>query len=361
MAGGFDCEFVEPPPKIFIAECPICLHVLREPYQATCCGKNFCKACLDEVKENKKPCPCCKTWRFANFEDKRMQQTLYDLRVHCTHKSKGCEWMGELRELDDHVNANPSAKQALEGCQFTVINCPLNYAGCEVKVARQDIPIHLSESFVSHMLLQAEQQTLLLDTTTVLESENASLKEELESKTEQLADLEYENFELKTRITGLEEEVVMLSKQQKVASTTALPIGPVDFTMHGFDKRKRDSSQWWSAPFYTHPQGYKMVLRVDANGWAEGKGSHVSLAVYLREGEFDKVLKWPFRGAITVQILSQEGQESVEHCINIKTHSKEKAMKGIGGAKFISHSDLVSKHYLKNDCLLFRIAKIELK
>ena len=37
---GYEYEFVEKPPK---AECPICLLpvVLREPYQATCCGKSF--------------------------------------------------------------------------------------------------------------------------------------------------------------------------------------------------------------------------------------------------------------------------------------------------------------------------------
>ena len=290
-----------------------------------------------------------------------MQQTLYDFKVHCTHKDKGCEWTGELRALDEHINANPPAKYALEGCRFTVISCPVSYAGCEVQLPRQDMPVHLSESAVSHMLLQTEQQTLLVDTTTVLESGNASLKEELEDKTEQIDHLEYEIYELKSRVTVLEEDVMALSKQMKLAQTIALPIGPVDFTMDNYDKKKRDNVQWWSAPFYTHPQGYKMVLRVDANGWGDGKGTHVSLAVYLRKGEFDGVLKWPFKGTITVQILSQEEQENLENCINIFTQSMETAMKGIGNVKFVSHSDLISKHYLKNDCLVFRIAKIELK
>ena len=34
----------------------------------------------------------------------RMQQMLYSMKVHCTHRSKGCEWTDELRDLDDHVN-----------------------------------------------------------------------------------------------------------------------------------------------------------------------------------------------------------------------------------------------------------------
>ena len=30
------------------------------------------------------------------------------MKVHCTHKKNGCEWEGELDELDGHLNANPT-------------------------------------------------------------------------------------------------------------------------------------------------------------------------------------------------------------------------------------------------------------
>jgi hypothetical protein len=219
----------------------------------------------------------------------------------------------------------------------------------------------MSESAVSHMLLQTEQQTLLLDTTTVLESENASLRKELEDKTEYIDDLDDEILDLKSRVALLEDEVLAISRQQILAQKTAQPIGPVDFTVHNFEKKKLDNSRWWSAPFYTHPQGYKMVLRVDAGGWGEGKGTHVSLAVYMKEGEFDQTLKWPFRGTVSVQVLSQVKHETTEKCFSFLTQSKEKAMKGVGSATFVSHSDLASKHYLKDDSLVFRISKIELK
>ena len=35
--GGYDCEFVERPQELQ-ADCPICMVVLREPFQVTCCG-----------------------------------------------------------------------------------------------------------------------------------------------------------------------------------------------------------------------------------------------------------------------------------------------------------------------------------
>ena len=43
---GFECEFVEDPPQWLQTECPICLQILPEPYQVTCCGKSFCRQCM---------------------------------------------------------------------------------------------------------------------------------------------------------------------------------------------------------------------------------------------------------------------------------------------------------------------------
>ena len=51
MAGS-ECESVEKPPKAVQSECPVCLLVLREPYQATCCGKSFCEECIKRVKRD---------------------------------------------------------------------------------------------------------------------------------------------------------------------------------------------------------------------------------------------------------------------------------------------------------------------
>ena len=263
----------------------------------------------------------------------------------------------QLRALDRHLNERPLLKHALDGCQLTVISCPLSYTGgCEIELPRKDITYHLSEEgAASHMLLLADSQ---LSSYSELKVENACLKGELERKSEQIDDLKLDVCTLKNQVSALGKIVSSLCRQRQLAQTTALPIGPVDFVMNNFDKNKRDKCVWWSAPFYTHPQGYKVALRVDGNGLREGRGTHVTLTVYLGEGEFDQVLKWPFRGAITVQILSQENQENVDHCFSFLTQSREGF---ICKAKFVSHSDLVSKHYLKNDCLVFRVSKVELK
>ena len=78
---------------------------------------------------------------------------------------------------------------------------------------------------------------------------------------------------------------------------------PTERTMTNFEQLKTDSDQWYSPPFYTHPQGYKMCLRVNTNGNGKGKGTHVSVFTYLMRGKFDDHLKWPFQGHVTVAML----------------------------------------------------------
>ena len=43
--------------------------------------------------------------------------------MFCSHKEKGCQWTGELRELDKHLNLNPTKEKLLHGCKFATIKC----------------------------------------------------------------------------------------------------------------------------------------------------------------------------------------------------------------------------------------------
>ena len=149
---------------------------------------------------------------------------------------------------------------------------------------------------------------------------------------------------------------------------------PTELTMTNFEQHKTDSDEWHSPPFYTHPQGYKMCLRVYANGDGDGKGTHVSVFAHLMRGEFDDHIKWPFKGHVTVAVLNQleDNNHTTETIRFTNTTNKdvvdrltgrEQAI-GWGKTKFIAHTDLTYNpakncQYLKYDCLRFQIVKVE--
>ena len=121
QTSGYDCEFVDKPPNR--SQCPICLLVPRDPHQTPCCGNAFCKDCITKIKLHKEPCPTCKTEDFFCYPDKGLERELYSFQVCCSFKSRGCDWRGELRQLDRHLNSNSSRDNLLAGCDFLTICC----------------------------------------------------------------------------------------------------------------------------------------------------------------------------------------------------------------------------------------------
>ena len=120
---GYDCEFVERPPTQVQCECPVCLQVLRDPQQVTCCGNSFCKVCTDRVVKDSTPCPTCNAVAFSIFPNKGLRRTLGGFRVYCSNKDEGCEWVGELGDLERHLNSKPSIERQLDGCPFEEVAC----------------------------------------------------------------------------------------------------------------------------------------------------------------------------------------------------------------------------------------------
>ena len=138
--GSFDCELVESPQEPQKDCCPICLVGLREPFQVTCCGCSFCRTCIERVLTNKKACPTCNEANFSAFS--RLQRALYSFRVQCVHQKSGCEWIGELGELDGHLNLSPELGRQLIGCEFAAVAC----THCFEYLQRRHVHAHENES-----------------------------------------------------------------------------------------------------------------------------------------------------------------------------------------------------------------------
>ena len=113
-----------------------------------------------------------------------------------------------------------------------------------------------------------------------------------------------------------------------------------------------------------------MCIRVDADGFGEGTGTHVSVYTCLMQGRNDDTLPWPFTGEVTITLLNQlEDENHHTYTISFSQYRYNVAIvrvvddergSALGHNKFISQDNLdydAAKYcqYLKDDCLYFRI------
>lgn len=134
--GGYNCEFVQKPPDYVQAECPVCKHIVREPYLTSCCGYNFCKICIERIHTDREACPTCNESAFNISTNKGVQRMLNNFTVQCSNEKQGCKWTGKLESLDNHLNVIPPKEKQLEGCEYTDVKCIYcNYMLCRKEIA----------------------------------------------------------------------------------------------------------------------------------------------------------------------------------------------------------------------------------
>ena len=296
--------------------------------------------------------------------------------------------MGELGQLDNHLNLKPTEDKQLQGCQFVQIQCRY----CSELFRRHNIEVHQNEhcpkrSFscdycgdfestyedvtTNHWPMCAKylvpcpngcgetfQHQIVESHTdnecplTVIECDfkhvgcemklprkdmSAHLKENIISHMSlhvaSFKLLKEENEQLKKQVTRLEQDVQILK-------TESVPIN-VDFVMPNVDKYKENNDTWTSPPFYTHPHGYKMCLQVLANGHGDGKGTHVSAYIYLLQGEYDSILTWPFEGTLKIAVDGITTGVTFTGNHNFKRVTESWiSSEGLGCPKLLPHSDL---------------------
>lgn len=145
--GGFNTKFTEDAQEYSLHEhCSLCLLIFREPYQVSCCGKRYCKLCIERVRSKWQQCPNCYKDDFVIFHDKGFQHSLYEVEVYCSED--GCEWKGELGQLESHLNVFPQPDKQWQGCQYVLLKC--HCAGCDVTLPRRDMPAHLRQNLNTH-------------------------------------------------------------------------------------------------------------------------------------------------------------------------------------------------------------------
>ena len=187
---------------------------------------------------------------------------------------------------------------------------------------------------------------------------------------------EKKHEELQQKFTGISSNFKVMAIFCIIAVTLPAPswlrptinmpssIVPCYVAMKGFIKHKEDHSIWYSTPFYSGPQGYKMHLRVYANGYKDGAGTHVSVYVQIIQGEYDDTLMWPYTGTVTFEIINwKDDRYHVKKAIDFNHEGsiaigagnkpREEGNKSWGYHLSIHHNKLYGSNsqYVNNDIL----------
>ncbi len=120
----------------------------------------------------------------------------------------------------------------------------------------------------------------------------------------------------------------------------------------------KDNNEVFTSPsFYTSPNGYHVKIKVNANGYGDSKGSHVSVFAYIIKGKYDDKLNWPFVGVITYKLLNQlRDEDHHSNYVRILPDLNFKVGDNRGHLQYIPHSYLEpDSPYLQDDTLYFRV------
>ena len=361
--GGYDYDFVTPPPKSL--ECSVCLLTLRDPHVISCCGHEFCQACIERVQRDGKPCPLCNEPSFTTFLHKKLVREVNALVVRCPQKELGCDWEGELGQVKKHLDGGVGMS---ERCGYVLVTCSY---GCGVELPRHQLPNHELEVCPKRPI--ERQIASLMQEFKAVVAENQLLRQELqevrESHQTEVQTMKKSIQEINMKLVEKDKELTTIKQNYaSLKATVPLVTPPLFFAIDNFEHLKSTGQRWFSDPFYSHTGGYKMVIRACPNGIHDGAGTHMSLSVCLQRGEFDDQLQWPFNGEVTVEAfnrsLNQWSRRVViklnDKCGN-DVASKPPMFRNVGWGyhKYLSHEEL-NCHYLTGvgDSVSIRVVHI---
>ena len=397
--------FITEPPKSRF--CPICFELLTEPYQIVKCGHHVCQQCHTKLlTSGKKECPVCREPNVLSNAhlDKFLQREINDIKVRCQHHREGCEWTGEVRDLQSHLD--PDKRK----CNYILLPCSF---GCGERIRSGAMRDHLKRYCTkrqmscqycsycsSYDIVTAKHLPICLQVPVTCPNnckKKGLKREQLQAHidecplqviscpftsagcTVKLPRNEMEKHEATAVCEHLRLVMMKLHLNQEtstpVARISPLPFlynqAPMEFIISDYHEKKEANEEFNSSPFYTHKRGYKLRLNVFPNGFGKGSGSHLSVYAQRMRGEYDNELEWPLEGDIRVELLNWRADKNHHsHVIPFSRYrdpdgtytsrlTDQETAPGLGKPQFISHTDLVSTtntEYLRDDYLKLRVS-----
>ena len=315
------------------------------------CGKKMARQQLGSHLENK--CPrrsaCC---RYCNIEGEHQFISVGHIEK-CQKYPLTCP-----NNCDIETVCRGDMDKHRKICPLETIDCEYCKVGCDAKVQRKDLEKHSDDNLKEHLLLTTKKLN--------------STEDELEQYKERVHTLEIamQHIIKGTPMTqGLRNALwpSHLYLASSIATNTSdKHVTPVILKMSKYTNLKLQKKKWFSVPFYTHKNGYKMCMSVYSNGINKSEGTHMSVFLHMMKGPYDGWLSWPLVASFKIYLLNQivdTGHYELEVLFNQKDIGdrvfSEARSKGTGKQLFISNEKLEKITYncqfLKNDTVFLKV------
>ena len=113
------------------------------------------------------------------------------------------------------------------------------------------------------------------------------------------AEFKAEGKRQQDEMEAMKEEIKTLRKLIEVHMTVV----PVEFALEMPSQYIADN-KWTSKHFYSHCGGYKLQLRFHN---IKEQGNYC-IQCYITQGEFDHLLKWPFKAVIVILLINRQNE-----------------------------------------------------
>ena len=288
--------------------------------------------------------------------------------------------------------------------QLEIIECDLSFIACKDQFPRQDQDEHMQRNAAKHMTLMAtetlrkdqqfqekdqqlqEKDHQIVRLQEVLQTQNDEMKRVLEVKDEQIRQLQElvrtgggetkreKDQQMREKDETHAEEVTALKKKLQEIDDQFTPddVPPYDLTVTDYRSLVRGlvvgrflvggslaPKTWKSDDFYTHPGGYKFHIELHTPKRA--------VTFHPEQGEYDDTLPWPARVSITIELRNQNADhDHMPVTRRLEWGREDTGTKVISfSSSFIPRQNLRIPQsgtlYLLNNCLRFRITKIQVR
>ena len=384
-------------------ECPICEAALKDPQQ-TVCGHRFCTTCLEPIRndETSFTCPICRDELEPTqiFPDNAIKRKVMSLKVKCDLHESGCKWEGELRQLDDHRNH----------CQFVFLPCSLK---CGRNAMRRDMASHVKEKCprrkvkcqhcnqafeCRHMkkhydkdcpqfpimcpqgcgkkLVRCQKDDHVAvdgtcpDTSLKCAFEDAGCcfvgkRKDMGQHTKENIETHLTMSHLKVKKLNVKvKEIEDALEKAKERANFHYLWKITEWSVHMQKAKKDRSYEIVSEKVYVSVPGHRVMIKLYPYYDSDDESDDMGIFLYLVKGEYDDFIQWPFRMDYAFSVIDQqqnrrdktkkiavdeETSDDISECF----HSP--GGDGYGFLTFLSHDELQTRSFVKNDCLFVEL------